>query len=62
MAVREDLKEKESRWAATLARYRVKIERQEGENKELQADLRMLEQERLRVWKEQVCARSSNRN
>ena len=55
MAVREDLKGRMSRWGSTLSRYRLKIERQEAENRELQADLRMMEQERLRMWQMQVC-------
>ena len=50
----EELKVREARWGSTLARYRVKIESLEAENKELQSDLRMMEEERLQVWQMQV--------
>ena len=51
----EETKMKESRWGASLARYRLKIETLEGQNKELQNDLHMMEQERLKQWQIQVC-------
>ncbi len=52
--MREDLKNREAHWGATLSRYRLKIESLEAENKELQEDLRMMEQERLLTWQMQV--------
>ncbi len=51
---REELKVREARWGSTMARYRVRIENLEVENKELQSDLRMMEKERLQVWQMQV--------
>ena len=54
MEAREELKVREARWGATLSRYRIKIENLETENKELQSDLRMMEQERLQMWQMQV--------
>jgi len=53
--LQEETKTKESRWGATLVRYRLKIETLEGQNKELQNDLHMMEQERLKQWQLQVC-------
>ena len=50
----EEIKTKESRWGASLARYRLKIETLETQNKELQNDLHMMEQERLKQWQLQV--------
>ena len=50
----EDMKTKESRWGASLARYRLRIETLETQNKELQNDLHMMEQERLKQWQLQV--------
>lgn len=50
----EEMKTKESRWGAGLARYRLRIETLETQNKELQNDLHMMEQERLKQWQLQV--------
>lgn len=50
----EEMKMKESRWGATLARYRLRIETLETQNKELQNDLHMMEQEGLKQWQLQV--------
>ena len=52
--LQEDLQHRESRWSATLARYRLRIESLEAQNHELQGDLKMMEQERLQWWQQQV--------
>lgn len=52
--MQEEMKTKESRWGASLARYRLRIETLETQNKELQNDLHMMEQERLKQWQLQV--------
>ena len=54
-SAREELEKRESRWSSTLARHRKRIEGLEARNKELQDDLRVMEQERLSWWQEQVC-------
>lgn len=51
---REDARHSETRWGATLSRYRIKIQSLEDENHELKEDLKMMEQERLRSWQLQV--------
>ncbi|XP_065891295.1 centromere protein J-like isoform X2 [Dysidea avara] len=56
----EEMKTKESRWGASLARYRLKIETLEGQNKELQSDLHMMEQERLKQWQLQFKERKKS--
>ena len=52
--VHEELQRREARWSSTLVRYRLKIESLEAQNKELQGDLRVMEQERLQWWQQQV--------
>ena len=52
--IQEEMKTKESRWGSSLARYRLRIETLETQNKELQNDLHMMEQERLKQWQLQV--------
>lgn len=53
-SVHEDLQQRELRWSNTLTRYRRKIELLENQNKELQSDLKVMEQERLKWWQKQV--------
>jgi len=53
-AAREELDKREGRWSTTLTRYRKRIDSLEAQNKELQNDLRIMEQERLQWWQEQV--------
>ena len=48
------MREREERWRAALARQRTRVESLEAQNRELQADLRMMERERLVWWQEQV--------
>ena len=50
----EELQQRESRWSSTLGRYRRKIELLENQNRELQSDLKVMEQERLKWWQKQV--------
>ncbi len=38
-----------------MARHRKRMEGLEARNRELQDDLRVMEQERLSWWQEQVC-------
>ena len=52
--LRDELQRRESRWSSSLARYRTKVESLEAQNRELQGDLRLMEQERLQLWQEQV--------
>ena len=52
--LQEELGGREERWRAALARQRQRVEALEGQNRELQADLRMMERERLAWWQEQV--------
>lgn len=53
-SLHEELQQRESRWSNTLARYRRKIELLENQNRELQSDLKVMEQERLKWWQKQV--------
>lgn len=53
-SLHEELRQREVRWSSTLARYRRKIELLESQNKELQSDLKVMEQERLKWWQKQV--------
>lgn len=53
-SVHEELQQRESRWSSTLGRYRRKIELLENQNRELQSDLKVMEQERLKWWQKQV--------
>ena len=48
------MKNREAHWGASLSRYRMKIESLEAKNRELQSDLKMMEQERLHAWQIQV--------
>ena len=50
----EEMREREERWRAALARQRTRAESLEAQNRELQSDLRMMERERLVWWQEQV--------
>lgn len=52
--LREELQRRESRWSATASRYRLKLETVEARNRELEGDLRLMEQERLQWWQAQV--------
>ena len=51
--LQEELKRRESRWSAASTRYRQKVESLEQNNKELQEELRVLEQYRLQQWREE---------
>ena len=44
------MEQKDARWSATVTRYKQKIETLEAQNKEIQNDLRIMEQERLEQW------------
>ena len=44
------MQQKESRWNASVTRYRQQLTEMESQNKELQNDLHVLEQERLKQW------------
>ena len=52
--LQEELGEREERWRAAVSRQRMRAESLEAQNRELQADLRMMERERLVWWQEQV--------
>ena len=52
--MKDELRQKESRWSTTLSRYRLRIESLESQNEELQNDLRMMEEQRLLWWQQQV--------
>ena len=52
--LREELQRREARWSASLARYRLRVEALEAQNRELQGDLLVMEQERLTWWQQQV--------
>ena len=55
--LRQEFSVKESRWSSTLSRYRLRIESLEAQNDELQNDLRVMEEQRLLWWQQQVdCA------
>lgn len=44
------MQQKESRWNASVTRYRQQLSDVETQNKELQNDLHFLEQQRLTQW------------
>ena len=44
------MQQKESRWTASVTRYRQQLSEVETQNKELQNDLHFLEQQRLVQW------------
>ena len=52
--MRDELHTKEARWSSTLSRYRLRIDSLEAQNKELQNDLKMMEEQRLIQWQKQV--------
>lgn len=52
--LQSELASREERWRAALARQRQRVEALEGQNRELQSDLRVMEQERLVWWQQQV--------
>lgn len=52
--LREELAHREERWRSSLGRYRLRVESLEGQNRELQSDLKVMEQERLVWWQHQV--------
>ena len=59
--LQEELAGREERWRAALTRQRLRAEALEGQNRELQSDLRVMEQERLVWWQRQVRAAGSGR-
>ena len=52
--LRGELSSREERWKVSLNRQRVRVEALEGQNRELQGDLLMMERERLAWWQQQV--------
>ncbi|XP_020628467.1 centromere protein J-like [Orbicella faveolata] len=50
--LREELKQRESRWSAASTRNRQRIEALEQQNKELQEEVKLLEHYRLQQWRE----------
>ena len=52
--LREDLRQRESRWGSAQSRLRLRIQSLEKENQELCTDLKMMEQTRLQLWQKQV--------
>lgn len=44
------MQQKETRWMASVTRYRQQLSQVETQNKELQNDLHFLEQQRLAQW------------
>ena len=52
--LKEELASSRERWRAALARHRQREESLEAQNRELAADLKMMERERLAWWQEQV--------
>ena len=50
----EEMVEREERWRTAVGRQRQRVEALEAQNRELVADLRMMERERLTWWQEQV--------
>lgn len=53
--LKEELRQRESRWGAAQSRLRLRIQSLEKENQELCNDLKMMEQTRLQLWQKQVC-------
>lgn len=52
--LQQKLLDKENHWSSVLERCQSKIEKLKAHNQELQADLHMMEQERLLWWQQQV--------
>lgn len=50
--LQDELKRREARWSAASTRSRQRIEALEQEKKELQDDVKLLEQYRLQQWRE----------
>jgi hypothetical protein len=55
--LRDEMSQKEQRWSTTLSRYRLRIESLEAQNQELQNDLKMIEEQRLIQWKQQLISK-----